>query len=1333
MTGVHPVLHGESRGLARVPGRRDDPVYGSQQHQCARPPKRVMLGMCLSLMALITSARVTADGETRLLSVAPHSVDGVVMGGVAQELDSDSASVRLVPSREHQVGSCFSARKLEVGAFRTQFRFVIHSPNSYAAADGLVFVLAPTSGSLGWDGAYLGYASGGFFRNSLGIEFDIYDNGPGEFNDPNGSHVAIVENGLLSQRSSGPTPMVVADGLADGVPRDVWVDYADGMLEVRLGRSGVKPPLPLLADQVDIPRIVGGQEAFVGFVASTGSGAAVHDLVSWTYSVSRLSLPCITNRSFVIGAFSQERAGGGALINGWRMSAARASLAVAFPSVDLLGITDLAVASLGAVDALVLSTASEPVASSAPLSLQEQSALWRFVVNGGSVLLLTDNDSVTPIANAAILDLFDVTTAGTTLSDCGIVRDHPIVSGPHGTVDSISQNFAGGFSKLGRYAVALATNTVGVALAVIEAQVLGPDAGRVILSSDTNFLWDDDASGRFSENKVLFLNMIAYCRRPLCDGPVINSAPTISRIEALSVLEDLTSEPVTFAVSDDKTAVAALKVGATSWSEALLPGQGLILDGVEGERTLTVTPAKDQYGQGMVMVVVEDEAGLSRGSTFEVTVLPVNDPPTLAALADVVMREGSGPVTVPLTGITAGPANEVQALSVTANSDRVELLPPPAVSYVSPNKLGSLRLEPVSGRAGSALVTVQVRDDGGTARGGVDVASRQFRVTVVANQPPTVTLTGPGDGEVFEAPAAIPLRATAADGDGTISRVEFFGNGGLLATDLSLPFEWSWTGVTAGEYVLRVRATDNNGAMADSATVKVTVREGLGLTLTSPAVGTVYCPGTAVVLAATVSGPMPSGSQVEFEIDGAVVGRVRNLPLTWLEAEGMAPGAHEVRARLLDGSGVLRAESARVVVEVLAACADVAILRNYADPEVERMRSLLEGERLGYAVEVFDRGEVNLERLLGYKLVIWAGLEREGEGLTDSEVELLASLQAAGKSLYLLGPRVLGDTGRLSVGSRARFEELCGMRGSGGVVQDGVLEALIEGHGDPILQGPFGSLGEGTVAVGRTELGEVTVQEGVQVKLQVGGAPVMVVSPAVCEPDLGQARWATQSFGLGVGAAMEGLFRSTVLWLMRGWLCENMELKLVAGEAPAVGRVGEVLEYEYRVQHRGACAAVGVVLSEELPAGWLVEGVEMTRGSWAQVGPWLVETVGCMDGGREQAVRWRLIPTRAGSFTHGVRVGAAREPFKAEVHEVMVRTTVEGSELAPRLELRVQAGSGSRELWVFGAAGVSYRVQRSGDLRGWEEYGRAVGPEARLVLGPNVTNDTTQYFRALCP
>ena len=57
-----------------------------------------------------------------------------------------------------------------------------------------------------------------------------------------------------------------------------------------------------------------------------------------------------------------------------------------------------------------------------------------------------------------------------------------------------------------------------------------------------------------------------------------------------------------------------------------------------------------------------------------------------------------------------------------------------------------------------------------------------------ANVPPTVSLTAPVTGASFTAPATINLTATAADSDGTVSKVEFYNGATLLGTATTAPY-----------------------------------------------------------------------------------------------------------------------------------------------------------------------------------------------------------------------------------------------------------------------------------------------------------------------------------------------------------------------------------------------------------------------------------------------------------------------------------------------------------------------------------------------------------------
>ena len=94
---------------------------------------------------------------------------------------------------------------------------------------------------------------------------------------------------------------------------------------------------------------------------------------------------------------------------------------------------------------------------------------------------------------------------------------------------------------------------------------------------------------------------------------------------------------------------------------------------------------------------------------------------------------------------------------------------------------------------------------------------------IVINNPPTITLTSPTNGATFTAPAAINLTATAADVDGTVSKVDFYNGATLLSSATSAPYSFTWNNVAVGSYSLTAVAYDNSGAVTTSAAATVTV------------------------------------------------------------------------------------------------------------------------------------------------------------------------------------------------------------------------------------------------------------------------------------------------------------------------------------------------------------------------------------------------------------------------------------------------------------------------------------------------------------------------------
>jgi len=219
----------------------------------------------------------------------------------------------------------------------------------------------------------------------------------------------------------------------------------------------------------------------------------------------------------------------------------------------------------------------------------------------------------------------------------------------------------------------------------------------------------------------------------------INGAPKISTIPPQTINEDSPSAAIPFTVQAPVTPASLLAVTASSSNPNLVPNQNITLGGSGTNRTITLTPLHDQFGNAMITLTVTDTNTASASTSFQLAVNSVNDAPTLNAIGDITIAEDAGTNSVSFSGITTGATNEVQTLTVTAISSNPTLIPNPAVTYTSPNSTGSLTFAPLTNANGSTIITVTV-SDGGTTNGSF---SRMFNVTVGAiNDPPTLNPLG---------------------------------------------------------------------------------------------------------------------------------------------------------------------------------------------------------------------------------------------------------------------------------------------------------------------------------------------------------------------------------------------------------------------------------------------------------------------------------------------------------------------------------------------------------------------------------------------------------------
>ena len=311
----------------------------------------------------------------------------------------------------------------------------------------------------------------------------------------------------------------------------------------------------------------------------------------------------------------------------------------------------------------------------------------------------------------------------------------------------------------------------------------------------------------------------------------VNDAPVITLLtNNLLVLEDAgalaVTNFVTFASLADEAGQSITNLGVSNDNNGLFSAPPT----VDTNGTLTFTPAANAYGSVLVTVIAQDDGGTANGgvdratNTFTLTILPVNDAPIITVATNlVVVTANSGTFTGSgFASFSPGPANEAsQSLTNLAVGNNNGALFS-AAPVIGTN--GTLTFTPALNVSGSAIVTVVVQDDGGTANGGVDLATNTFTITVNSiPYPPTVALTNPAPNAVFTAPAAITLMAEAADSDGSVARVEFLSGTNLLAAVTNAPYQFAFTNVGPGAYVFSAVATDDQSLSATSAPVSVVV------------------------------------------------------------------------------------------------------------------------------------------------------------------------------------------------------------------------------------------------------------------------------------------------------------------------------------------------------------------------------------------------------------------------------------------------------------------------------------------------------------------------------
>jgi hypothetical protein len=225
---------------------------------------------------------------------------------------------------------------------------------------------------------------------------------------------------------------------------------------------------------------------------------------------------------------------------------------------------------------------------------------------------------------------------------------------------------------------------------------------------------------------------------------------------------------------------------------------------------------------------------------------------TVAPLDDTLI-EGDETVTLTLQSSTDYDLSGTGVATIVIHDDEN---PPPTVVLTSPPN-GSifpqgtnLTFTAIAGDANGSVTKVEFFKDGTTKLGedsstpysftwtnppsGVHVLTGRATdnlgatgdsepIVVIVRGAPTVAITAPTNGASLSASAGIPVSAVGSDPDGVITFLELYRDGMLLAATNCINLATTWSNASVGNYTLTARAGDDNGLLATSAPVAITV------------------------------------------------------------------------------------------------------------------------------------------------------------------------------------------------------------------------------------------------------------------------------------------------------------------------------------------------------------------------------------------------------------------------------------------------------------------------------------------------------------------------------